>query len=325
MGKILGGAAGLTIGSIENFIPLSAIATKAKVGSSFISSAMKVAPGILAASAIHEGAAQMDKIDGNLPDFLKDTFIDSAFGVTFFGAFGAASTLVNISELNRLKQFARDSLDGIGFNFKVDKKGNLKGFDAVDTTGGSVSAAKVTRAQEHADAAFYKGGIYKIPYVGETAANVLSGNVGNLPGIREVPFLKNSFNYLFGSPLMLLKTSDYKSANAFADAAFDHFITTEGEAKGGTRVPSFEFKVKQTRAMLTALKAQTDALHAERNGYTITARPTLNIQNAWSAIKQKAIETYSKESKTTDHVSKPDFMDEIQKYYIQVIVVNMLL
>ncbi len=313
LGKILGGGLGLTVGSIENFIPLASIATKAKVGAGFISALTRSTPGILAASAIHEGAAQMDKIDGNLPAFLKDTFIDAAFGVTFFGGFGAAKTLINMSELSRLKQFARDSLDGIGFNFKVDKEGNLKGFEAVDTTGGSLSAAKVTRAQEHADAAFYKGGLYKFPVIGEATANLLTGNLGNLPGIREVPFLRNSFNYLFGSPLVQLKTSDYKSANAFADAAFDHFITTEGEAKGGVRPKSFEAKVKQTRAMLTALKVQTDALHAERNGYTITARPTLNIQNAWSAVKQKAIETYSKESKTTDHVSKSDFMDEIQK------------
>lgn len=300
MGKLVGGALGLTIGSMENLIPIASIATKAKVGVGFISAALRSTPGILAASAIHEGAAQIDKVEGNLPDFVKDTFIDTAFGMAFFGIAGAAKSLVNIAEFSKLKQFGREWLDGVGFNYKVDKKGNLIGFEAVDTTGGSLSAAKLTRAQEQADSAFFKGGLFKVPYLGQAALSVLSGNI---------PYLK----YVFGSPLVKVLTSDYKAANAFGNSAFDHFITTAGEAAGGTRPKSFELKVKQTRAMLTALKVQTDALHAERNGYKITARPTLNIQNAWSAIKQKSIETLSKESRSTDYVSKDQFMDEVQR------------
>lgn len=304
MGKILGGLVGISpIGSIEDFIPLTAIATKAKVASGFISNVTKNIPGLLGASAVREGAYEMDKIDGNVSNFLKDTFIDTAFATTFFGGLGASKSLLNLSELNRLKKFSRDSLDGIGFNYKIDKEGNLKGFQAIDTTGGSLSAAKVTRAQEHADAAFHKGPLFKIPYVGAASLAAVSGNI---PGLQ----------YFLGSPLVRLKTSKYKAANAFADSAFDHFITTEGEAKGQVRPKSFEAKVKQTRAMLTSLKVQTDALHAERNGYKITARPTLNIQNAWSAIKQKSMQALSKESQSNDWVSKDDFMGEIRKVMI---------
>ncbi len=52
-GKIVGGLIGYSpIGSIENWIPLTAIATKAKVASGFLSAAMKSAPAMLAASAI---------------------------------------------------------------------------------------------------------------------------------------------------------------------------------------------------------------------------------------------------------------------------------
>lgn len=313
LGKILGGAIGYTLGSIENFIPLAALATKAKVASGFISGAMRTAPGAIAAATIHEGANQMDKVDGNLPDFLKDTFIDSAFGVTLFGGFGAAKTLVNVAELNSIKTFARNFLDGIGADFNVSKEGNLVGFKAVDTTGGSVSAAKLSRAQEQFDAAFYKGGLFKVPYVGEIAANVLSGNLGNLPGVRNVDWARKGFNYLLGSPLVQVMTSDYKAANAFGNSAFDHYITTIGDMKGETRAPSFESKVKKTRAMITSLGVETDALRAERNEYSITARPTINIQNAWNAVKQKSIETFSKESNSTDWVSKDDFMDEVSQ------------
>ena len=123
--KVLGGFAGLTLGSLENLIPVTLGATMAKVGSGFLSAAFRTSPGVLSAAAIHEGALQMDKINGNLPAFFKDTFIDTLFGVTLFGAFGAGKTLVNISELNSLKKFSREFIDGVGFNFKVNKKREL--------------------------------------------------------------------------------------------------------------------------------------------------------------------------------------------------------
>ena len=300
-GKIIGGLVGYSpIGSIENFIPFAALSSKAKVSASFLDAAMKSFPSMLATSVIREGAMQMDKIDKSIPDFIKDTFVDAAFGTIFFGAVGAGKSLLNISEFNKLKDFSKRYLEGISFDYVVDAKGEVKGFKAIDISGGSLSAAKVTRAQEMADAAFYKGGLFKVPYLGAASLAALSGNI---PGVK----------YLLGSPLIRLKTSKYRSANAFADAAFDHFITTEGEAKGGVRPPSFELKVKKTRAMLTSLKVQTTALHAERNGYTITARPAIGIQNAWSAMKQKSIEAMSIESKSADYVGEEQFMDEVQR------------
>lgn len=299
--KLVGGLVGLSpIGSIENFIPIAGVATKAKVSSSFFNAMVKSYPGVLAASAIREGAMQMDKQDGNLGDFVKDTFVDSAFGTVFFGGLSGASSLLNVSEFNRLKEFSKKYLKGIGFEYIVSKEGELTGFKAIDTTGGSVSAAEVTKAQEMADSAFYKGGLFKIPYVGKGALHLLSGNI---PGI----------SYFTGSPLVTLLTSKYKSAAAFANSAFDHFITTEGEAKGGVRTQSFESKVKQTSAMLTNLHLQTTAFHAERNGYTIKLRPTIGIQNAFNAAKQKSIEALSEQSNKTNFISKEDFMDEVQQ------------
>lgn len=300
MGKIVGGAIALTpIGSLENWIPLAALATKAKVASGAINSIVKNLPFITGGAAIRAGSQQMDKVDGNLPDFLKDSFVDAAFGTLFFGVIGGSSSLINLSEFNGLKENAKKYLQGISYEHVVNPKGELKGFKAVDTTNGSISAAKVTMAQELADSAFHKGGLFKIPYVGDASLALLSGNV---PG----------FKYLFGSPLVRLKTSKYKSASAFADNAFDHFITTEGEAKGGTRPFSFEHKVKRTRAMLTSLQAQTIALHAERNGYSNKPRPLIGIQNAFSAFKQKSIETLSRETQSTDYISAETFMDEVQ-------------
>lgn len=300
LGKILGGLIGYTpIGSIENFLPLTAIASKTKVGLGFLDAAMKNAPSMLAASAIREGAKQMDKTAPNLTEFLKDTFVDAAFGTVFFGGLGALKSSVNISEFNRLKDWSKKYLEGIGFEFVIDAKGGVKGFKAVDFTNGSVGAARLTMAQEQADSAFYKGGLFKVPYVGDVALSAVSGNI---PGL----------NYIFGSPLVRLVNSKYRSVSAFANAAFDHFLTTETEMKGGTRPFSFEFNVKKTRAMLTDLKVQLTALHAERNGYTIKPRPALAIQNAWSAIKQKSIQALSQESKSTDYIAEDTFMDEVQ-------------
>lgn len=302
--KIIGGLVGLSpIGSIENFIPLAAILSKAKVGAGFVSATARNAPGMIAASVMREGAREMDKVDGNLPDFLKNTFVDAAFGTVFMGLLGGAKPFMNMIELEKIKDFSKQYLKGISYEFVVNAKGDLKGFRAVDISGGSVSASEVKKAQELADAAFYKGGLFKIPYVGTASLALLSGNI---PGFR----------YVFGSPLIQLKTSRYKSANAFADAAFDHFITTEGEAKGGTRPPNFELMMKKTRVELTSLRMQTTALHAERNGYNITARPAIGIQNAWAAMKQKSIETLSKETKSTDYIAEDEFMDEVQRVLI---------
>jgi len=299
--KLIGGAIGLSpIGSIENFIPIAGLATKAKVASSFFNAMYKTAPSMLAAGAIREGAAQMDKQDGNLGDFVKDTFVDAAFGTVFFGAIGAGKSLLNVAEFNRLKEFSKKYLKGIGYDYVVSKEGLLTGFKAIDTTGGSIGAAEVTKAQEFADSAFYKGVIFKIPYVGTAAIHALSGNI---PG----------FSYLLGSPLIALKISKYKSANLFADAAFDHFITTEGEAKGGVRPPSFELKMKQTMAELTNLHLETIALHGERNGYSNKPRPIIGIQNAFSSFKQDSLETLGVETGKTNFISREDFMDEAQQ------------
>jgi hypothetical protein len=299
MGKIIGGLLGLSpIGSIENLIPITALATKAKVGAGALDGVMKAFPSMLAAGAIRSTANQMDKIDKSLPEFLIDTFVDASFGTVLFGGAGAFKSLINISEFNRIKEYAKNAIKGIGFEYVVNAEGDLKGFKAVDTTG-SLSAAQVTKAQELADAAFHKGGLFKIPYVGAASLAILSGNI---PGLQ----------YHLGSPLVRLVTSKYKAAAAFANSAFDHFITTEGEAKGQVRSLSFEYYVKQTRALLTSLKAQTVALHAERNGYTITARPAIGIQNAWSAMKQKSLEAISQQSKTTDYISEDLFLDEVQ-------------
>lgn len=302
MGKIIGGLIGYSpIGSIENFIPFATIATKAKVGQGFLSNAIKMFPGMLGASAIREGAFEADKTDRSLPEFIKNTFVDAAFASVFFGGLGGAiKSSVNLAEFNKLKDFAKANLNGIGFIYKISEEGEVAGFKAVMMPGEALNAAKLTRAQEQADAAFYKGGLFKVPYLGTGALNLISGNV---PG----------FEYIAGSPLVRLLTSKYPAAAAFANSAFDHFITTVNEATGGVREQSFESKVKQTRAQLTSLYTQMIALHAERNGYEITARPTIGIQNSWNAAKQKSIEALSRQTKSTDYVGKDQFMDEIQQ------------
>lgn len=299
--KLFGGLIGLSpIGSIENFIPFASVAAKARVGSSFFNAMWKSAPSMLAASAIREGAQEMDKQDGNLGDFVKDTFIDAAFGTVLFGSLSAGSSLLNVAEFNQLKDFSKNYLKGIGFEYLVSKEGVLTGFKAVDTTGGSVGAAEVTKAQEMADSAFYKGGLFKIQYVGKGALHLLSGNI---PGM----------SYLTGSPLVALLTSKYKSAAAFANSAFDHFITTDAEAKGGVRPQSFESKVKITTAQLTNLHLQSTALHAERNGYTSKPRPIIALQDAANAFRQKSLETLAIETDKSNYISLHDFYDEVQQ------------
>lgn len=299
--KVVGGLFGLSpVGSIESLIPIAGMASKAKVSASAISGFTKAYPGMLTASAIRSAANQMDKTEGNMHDFITDTFVDSVFGATLFGGIGAVKSGLNLSEMNRLNEFSKNYLKGINFDWVLNEKGEVEGFKAIDSTGGSLSAATVSKAQEMADSAFYKGGVFKIPYVGEGVLKLVSGNI---------PVL----SYFTGSPLVAGLNSKYNSVRSFVDRGFDHFITTKGVAEGGVKPKSFEFFMKKEWAGLRELHLQTTALHMERNGYKNQRFPLFGLWNYGKAAVQRGIETVSKETDKTSWITKDAFMDEVQQ------------
>lgn len=302
LGRLIGFGVGASpLGSPETLIPLGAAAKYSKVSTTFFKTLQKAYPGMLATSAIHEGALQMDSASGGLVNYLENTFLDSVFGTVLFGTLKGAGVMIEKSNLNQLKSFAKANIaDNIDFSFKLGKEGELVGIDAVDASG-SVGAKSMKLYQEMANTAFYKGGIFKIPYVGTGAYAVLTGN---LPGLK----------YRIGSPVARMVSSTYRAANEFADRMFDHHFTTENVVAGGVKAASYTSKMRQERAALTKLGTVLQGLYVERLGYNSwPTRPLQGVQNVGLAIMQKGYEAIAKESDQSAFVDYEGFMDEIQR------------
>lgn len=303
LGKLLGFGIGISpFGSPETLlIPEIAAAKYAKVAPEFFTGIAKSFPGMLGVSAIHEGAAQMNKTSGNLVDFLTNTFIDGAVGGLFYGTTRAVGTMIDGSVLKQLKNYAKAKLvDDIDFGFKLNDEAKVIGIDAIDNTG-SVGAKGMKLYQEMADSAFYKGGLFKIPYIGTGVYAVLTGN---LPGMK----------YMLGSPLPRLAASSYKSANQFMDRIFDHFFTTTNTMKGGVKPRDYTTQMQQMRGEITQMGWTLRGAYVERLGYeTFPTKPLLGIQNLGLQTQQKAYEKLLSESNASNFISHEDFMDEIQQ------------
>ncbi len=312
-GKLVGGFLGgfTPIGSIENLIPLAGFVKYSKVGSTGLKTMMKMAPSLTAAAAIRSGAEQVDKVGGNLQDFVIGTFVDAIVSTSLFGAAGAVATGFDKIQLQKLSEYGKKYIKGIDFNWKIDKSGVVKGFEA-KARDNTVSAAQVSFAQEMADSSFYKGGIFKIPYVGDATLRILSGQAPWSDDMPMLGALNPTIRFLASSPLIQGLTSPYNSVKAFFDTHFDHYITTEGTAKGGTQAFSHEHYMKQERAQLKSMFVQVDALHIERNGLNAPPRPLRGLWNAGLAFRNKTLEQVGKDLEPNNYISKDDFLDEVQ-------------
>ena len=311
LAKAVGGLAAWTpFGSLENAIPMAAFVKYGKASTGAVKAVMSQFPSITAASAIRNAADQTSKIDGNLHNFLTNTFFDSVAFTALSGAGGAIQPWLDKAELGRITGFAKAYMDDIKFDFKMNEKGELLGYEAKPMNG-SVSAAKVGYAQEMANSSFYKGGLFKVPYLGTAALKVLTADLVS-PDTPLIGGLSPTYRNIMVSPLVRMLTSKYNAVKTFADKTVDHFITTTGVAKGGTATFSVEHFMKRERASLKSLFTQVDALHFERNGLSAPPRPLRGIWNMGAAFRQKTLEQIDKEAGKTDYITKDAFLDEVQ-------------
>ena len=251
---ILGGGLGIATDPMT-YIPIAGWTKYAKVSSSFLMSAARSLPGGVAYGVLSSAAEQMDKVNGNLYDFVVDSFVKTAFSTVLFGGLGAGASLVEKMSLWELKDLAKARIDGIDFKFKVNEKGEINGYQMVDTTGG-LSAQKVSFYEDMAKSQFYKSGVFKIPYVG-TGIIKLAG----MP--------------VFGSPLINLINSKSQVVRAVIDLIADHNFITKGVAEGEVAPRKFASLMNQEFAKLRSMHAQYDALFYERNGIEVKCQPAL--------------------------------------------------
>lgn len=307
LAKILGGVTGIATDPMS-YVPIIGWAKYAKFGPTAIQSVARSLPGVTAYASAKNAAEQTDKVTGNLPDFLTNTMVDTAFGIALFAGLGAGSLLLDKMELLNLRKLATASIDGVDFKFATNEKGQLTGIKAFEKPGSEVGAAKVSMAQELADSSFHKSGLFKIPIIGDGAIKLLSMPPSNNPYVN---IITKPLQWM-GTPALRMLNSPFKTVRAFIDRAQDHNIITEGVARGETSTIKFSSLMQQQYASLRAMQAQMNALHLERNGFDIKNRALGGIVNVGLGLKNKALKTIAKDTSKSEFVSKEDFHSEVE-------------
>jgi len=294
--KLLGGFAG-AVTDLPSYIPIIGAYKYAKLSSTFISGALRSIPGVAAYSLINEGAKNVDRVNGNMTDFLTQSFTDTLFGSLLFGAGGALGTGAEIMGTWQARNVAKNYMDGIDVKLLTDESGKINGYKAVDTTG-SLSADKVSFAQDLVDSTFLKSGLFKVPYLGSLISKSLA---------LKIPYT----NAYFGSQLQSLLQSPYKVMRGFVDRVADHSIYTEGLAKGEAAPKKFASLMQQSMAQFRSLSDQVRALHLQMNGFDIRNRPLGGAINTGLNLKQKAANILDKDLGKSAYVSRDDFDSQV--------------
>lgn len=287
---LIGGGLGI-VSDPMTYIPIVGWSKYANVSSSFLMSAARSLPGGASYAVLSSVAEQMDKVNGNVHDFLVDSFVKTVFSTVLFGALGAGASLTEKMALWELKDLAKATIEGVDFKFKVNEKGEINGYQLVDTTGG-LSAEKVSYYEDMAKSQFNKSGVFKIPYVGE--------------GIIKLAGMP-----VFGSPLINLINSKSQVVRAFIDRIADHNFITKGVAEGEVAPRKFASLMNQEYAKLRALSVQYDALFYERNGIETSNRVGASAIEKALYLKNKGAELLGKQG-GENYVSREKFNDEVQ-------------
>lgn len=277
-----------------SYIPVIGWAKYASLGKTALVSAARSFPGVAAYSTLSNVAKQVDKIDGSFQKGLIDTVIDTTVGMALFGTLGAASLTVDKSALWGLRSFLADEIEGIGYKLKIDKDNKVLGAEAYDMTGGTLSADRVKIAQDKADSTFSKTGLFKIPIIGDKATQLLG-------------------NSLFGSTILRMLNSPYKTIRAIYDLSYDHGIITQGLEKGVENPDKFFTKLKQTFAQIRAQESQINALWMERNGFELNNYVGQKAAQAGMYTRDTALDIMGKNLGDKAYIDRPTFFSEIEE------------
>jgi len=286
---------GLAIPSdLITYIPVIAEVKYAQYAKTAIRGLMKNAAGGLAFGLSGSLGEQVDRINGNLHDFLTDSVIRSVFATSLFGLGPVLSLAADKMELWKLQSYVGDAVRGIGYKLKVGEKGEVQGMQAYDMTNGSVSADKVRLAQDKADSAFHKNGFFKIPYIGTAAEKFMS-------------------NDAFGSLALSMLLSPYQSVRTTIDLAYAHGITTKGLAEGKEKPISFFTQMQKTLAHIRAEQNTFNALHMEANGIKSDNYVSQSLQQGGLYARQKSLEMIDAEIGDKPYISVEAFSDAVQQ------------
>ena len=291
---LTGGALAIPTDLIS-YIPVIGAVKYASMGKTATMAIARAIPGGAAFGTLGSLGKQTDLINGNMKDFLNDAVIRSVFATALFSVAGPAGLALDKLDLWKLQSYVGDAIKGVGYKLKLSEKGEVQGLHAYDMTpDGSVGADKVQLAQDKADSAFYKNGLFKIPYLGTATEKLMS-------------------NPLFGSTALSMLLSPYSTVRTVLDLAVDHGMITKGLAEGKEKAVPFFTQIQKTVAHIRQEQNIFNALHMERNGVNSTNYVAQNIRRAGMAARQKSLEMIDAEIGDRAYTSPEQFMEEIQQ------------
>lgn len=294
---VVGGGIGLGVDlALMSRVPAIAGVKYASLGKTVAQNLAVALPGAAAYGFGSAGAEQLDKIDGNVHDFLQDSAIRTVFATALFGGGAVAMHTAEKMALWDLQSYVADAVNGIGYRLKVGEKGEIEGLEAYAMRDG-VGADKVNLAQDKADSVYFKGGLFKIPYIGKAAENLLS-------------------NKFLGSTALSALSSSFKDVALVYDLAWDHGIITKGVAEGKSNPMKFYTLLQKTRQEIAQQENIFNALHAERNGFKSDSYIYQSAMSSGKYLRQKTLEKMGSEIGDRPYISHDEFSEEVQNAII---------
>lgn len=307
--KILGGAIGLgtdfgaaAVASalpgmqwLAGLIPEMRVAKYGNIGRAAIKNFQRALPGAAAWSATYNAGQQIDNVNGNLHDFMTNTFVDTVFASTLFGLGGLGAHAIEKMNLWNTRRLANAYSDGVNFDLKLNENGEFTGIQA-SASNDTVSAARVASAQNMADTAFHQGGFFKIPYLGSGAMHLMT----------------NSWiSKWVSSPLMQFIGSPYNTMRNVIDRVSNHTFITDKLMAGKTAPQKFETLMNQDKQSILTLQADLNYYHLKANGADVEFRPAQSLISNSKAFKSWTLQKLGKQLSTDDYLSKDDFYDRV--------------
>ncbi len=258
LSSMLGGFAG-GFASPEFFIPMAQFVKYQQLAPNVYKNLMRSMPTLGASTVLYNAQDQMFKRGGSVEDFLVNTGIDIMAGTFLVGGAAGFGRVATGGQLFAARRGLRMNYDNVGAVYKVDGKGEIKGFAARPASNADVSAAKVSQAQEFLDSQFAKKGMFKVPLITEAVSKV--------------------------SPIVRMLNSPFGTVRKTMKQFGDFTIETEGDVRGMTRDVSFEQKMKEVNGQAVRFSAIYNGYSAEAKGI-VNKSPELiekSLQTQWQS------------------------------------------
>ena len=254
IGHIIGiGAGGITTPS--SWLPIGLQLKSARLGEKLIENLPRIFPSLGLGAALHEGVVETNRINGNLEDFVTNTFRDTIFSVAFMGGAIGLNHVYNGGKLWDVRKIIDLNSKNIDIKPIVAPDGEIIGAKAVST---SASAAEVNYAQEFANSAMVKSGMFGVPVIG--------GWLGK--GAETI------------NPIIRGLNSPFPAVNAYWDRSASHGILTVGNLKGLASPDRVEDKIEMLKGQNRQFMDWLKGAHYERNGIDPNSRLKAGMQEA---------------------------------------------